>query len=188
MRMGGLSDYRIRKLAKGSAFSGYYHSYRRHLLKTEQDSITLISEAFMPAFLRHRSKKGFTDPVILAGMCRVIKELHPISCLAKMLVTSSMGLNKTIIDLEKAGYAVWTFVLPACSVGAWHERTNLLSWGQMFHALASDTERVRECRSSPICGLFRRKKTGHRSAIFRGNLLSEKDVDPTPLQSGVGRG
>lgn len=61
-------------------------------------------------------------------MCRVIKELKPRFVLGENVANFiNMGINKTILDLEKVGYAVWTFLLAASAHGM--NASELLSWG-----------------------------------------------------------
>ncbi|MFQ7353595.1 MAG: DNA cytosine methyltransferase [Coprococcus phoceensis] len=137
--------------------------------RTGKKELTLASGSFpCQPFSSIGPKRGLRTPVtFLAGnVPRSLTNSGPIMCLAKMLLTSSIwGSTKRSLTWQKAGYAVWTFVLPACAVGAWHERKRTFIVGiDVSYSLAADTgSRTRTERISISSNeAFRRKKRDGR--------------------------
>ncbi len=66
------------------------------------------------------------DRYLWPEMFRVVSELQPSWVVCENVAEFvNVGLDTTIADLESQNYEVWSFIIPACAVGAPHQRNRV---------------------------------------------------------------
>jgi DNA (cytosine-5)-methyltransferase 1 len=91
-------------------------------------SIDIISGGFpcQPFSYAGEQKGSADDRALWTEMFRVIREIHPKFIVGENVAgIIDMELDNVLTDLESIDYSCQTFNIPACSVGAIHQRERI---------------------------------------------------------------
>ena len=101
--------------------------------KTGRRTVDVISGGFpcQPFSVAGKRRGKEDDRYLWPEMLRVISELRPAWIVGENVAgIINLALDQVYVDLEGIGYAVQTFIIPACAVGAPHRRDRcaIVAW------------------------------------------------------------
>ena len=100
----------------------------KNVTKETAGSVDIISGGFpcQPFSIAGKRKGKEDDRYLWKEMFRVICELKPTWVIGENVTgIINMVLDEVLADLESENYETQTFIIPACSIGAWHRRNRI---------------------------------------------------------------
>jgi len=142
--------------------------------------IDIITGGFPCQPFSHAGKRKGTDDnrYLWPEMLRTIQTIKPLWVVGENvagLISMENGktLERILIDLEDSGYHTETFLIPACSIGAWHRRDRVWIVSHTGHAESQGREqperinkrRIKEGEQSRGEFTSRNRKHGLRKVV-----------------------
>ncbi|MGI9906678.1 DNA cytosine methyltransferase [Bacillus velezensis] len=119
-------------------------------------TIDIISGGFpcQPYSIAGKRRGTEDDRDLWPEMFRIIKELRPTWVVGENVANfANMELDRTLFDLENAGYKGQSFIIPACAVDAKHRRDRTFVVAYSDHK-GQQAGRCKESTRRPFLGRF----------------------------------
>ncbi|GIN65657.1 MULTISPECIES: DNA cytosine methyltransferase [Bacillus subtilis group] len=120
-------------------------------------TVDIISGGFpcQPYSIAGKRKGKEDDRDLWPEMFRIIKELRPTWIVGENVANfANMELDRTLFDLESAGYKVQSFIIPACAVDAKHrrDRTFVVAYSDSFGRLEykRQSEKIQQSKQQEL--------------------------------------
>ena len=170
--------------------------------RTGLHTVDVISGGFpcQPFSVAGKRRGTEDDRYLWPEMLRVIKELRPAWVIGENVAgIVNMALDQVLSDLESAGYACRTFVIPACAVDAPHRRDRCAIVANTGHDVLERREcnaRGNEgeaCNEPASCGInvahtdCKRLEKPWMQRLSEKQGVSIADIGRWPAEPDVGR-
>ena len=157
--------------------------------RTGLRTVDVISGGFpcQPFSIAGKRRSKGDDRYLWPEMLRVIREIAPAWVLGENVANIvNLALDTVLSDMEEAGYAVQTFLVPACGVDAPHRRDRVAI---VAHAIDGGTamRRHRELAAASEAGTTG-QTDGRGSAEPERRERRQNGPSPTGMADGIRKG